>query len=117
MEIPTKLTEIQFKTIVEPHLSKAKRGYVCKIPRYKMFNYILYLLHTGCQWRELPIDYQYGKPEISWNSVYHHFCKWSKDGSLEKLFRGSILQRNGILNLSEMQLDGSHIVSKKGALT
>jgi hypothetical protein len=33
----------------------AKRGYVCSIPLYKIFNYILYRLHTGCQWERLPI--------------------------------------------------------------
>ena len=25
-------------------------------PLYKVFNYILYRLHTGCQWGRLPID-------------------------------------------------------------
>ena len=36
-------------------LSQAKRGFTCQIPRYKVFNYILYWLHTGCQWEEIPI--------------------------------------------------------------
>ena len=39
-----------------PYLSTAKRGYECKIPLFKVFNYILYKLHTGCQWASLPID-------------------------------------------------------------
>jgi hypothetical protein len=40
---------------IDPYLSQAKRGFTCHIPRYKMFNYILYWLHTGCQWEEIPI--------------------------------------------------------------
>ena len=54
-KIPTKLTEKQFGTHIEPYLSKAKRGYTCQIPLYKVFNYILYWLHTGCQWEQLAI--------------------------------------------------------------
>lgn len=54
-KIPTKLTEKQFQKYIEPYLSTAHRGFACQIPLYKVFNYILYWLHTGCQWAELPI--------------------------------------------------------------
>ena len=54
--IPTSLTEKQFGEHVLPYLSVAKRGFVCRIPLYKVFNYIMYRLHTGCQWDQLPID-------------------------------------------------------------
>ncbi len=61
--IPTSLTENQFDEHVLPNLSVAKRGFVCKIPLYKVFNYILYRLHTGCQWAQLPIDPDPNDPE------------------------------------------------------
>ena len=67
MAIPVKLTEEQFQTFVEPHLSRAKRGYACKIPRYKLFNYMLHVLYTGCQWPALQasIDLdETGEPEL-----------------------------------------------------
>ena len=54
-KIPTKLTEKQFMEHIDPYLSQAKRGFTSQIPRYKVFNYILYWLHTGCQWEEIPI--------------------------------------------------------------
>ena len=54
--IPTSVTEEQFDAHISPFLSKAKRGYVCSLPLYKMFNYLLYRLHTGCQWNQIPID-------------------------------------------------------------
>jgi hypothetical protein len=54
--IPTSLTEKEFNEHINPYLSKAKRGLVCTIPLYKVFNYILHRLHTGCQWEQLPID-------------------------------------------------------------
>lgn len=54
--IPVSLTENQFNEHVLPYLSVAKRGFICRIGLYKVFNYILYRLHTGCQWDQLPID-------------------------------------------------------------
>ena len=53
--IPTELTEKQFAEHIEPYLSKAVRGYSSRIPLYRVFNYILYWLHTGCQWAQLAI--------------------------------------------------------------
>ncbi len=61
--IPTSLTEEQFKEHVYPYLNTAKRGYECKIPLYKVFNTILYRLHTGCQWASVPIASDPSDPE------------------------------------------------------
>jgi transposase len=115
--IPTSLTEKEFDEHVRPYISVAKRGYECSIPLYKVFNYILYKLHTGCQWELLPIEplqYNFRQKEISWHAIYYHFRKWSKDGSLEKVWQGSIMTIKTDLNLSELNLDGSHAIAKKG---
>ena len=114
--IPTSLTEEQFDEHVRPHLSTAKRGFECQIPLYKVFNYILYRWHTGCQWAQLPIDKEVGsrKKEISHDAIYYHFRKWSRDGSLQKVWQGSLLRVKASLNLSELNLDGSHALAKKG---
>jgi len=115
--IPISLTEKQFDRYIRPFISTAKRGYECKIPLYKVFNYILYRLHTGFQWYQLPIDPDAGDPrikEISYHAVYYHFRKWSRDGSLEKVWRGSIMTIEADLNLSELNLDGTHVIAKKG---
>ena len=61
--IPTSVTEKQFNEHILPYWNTAKRGYVCKIPLYKVFNYILYRQHTGCQWERLPIDPEPDDPE------------------------------------------------------
>ena len=53
--IPTSVTEEQFDEYIRPYLKVARRGYECSIPLHKVFNYILYRLHTGCQWDQLPI--------------------------------------------------------------
>ena len=116
MQIPTQATETQFKQHIEPCLSKAKRGYVSDQPLYKIFNYILYKLYTGCPWPALPIEQTTtGEPVMSYQVPYYHFRKWSTDGSLQRLFDASIVSIQGELNLSELNLDGSHSAAKKGA--
>lgn len=61
--IPISVTEEQFRVHIRPYLSTAKRGYEGKVALYKVFNYILYRLHTGCQWDQLPIDPDPVEPE------------------------------------------------------
>lgn len=115
--IPTKLTEAQFEKHIRPHLSTAKRGYKCKIALYKVFNYGLYRYHSGCQWQALPIEkdeQDANRLEISPDAVAYHFRKWSRDGSLERVFAASIMTIANELDLSEINQDGSHALAKKG---
>lgn len=129
MAIPKKLTKPQFEKYIEPNLSKAKRGYVSKIPLFKIFNYILYTLSTGCQWKQLPIDTVNNlkrsknsmiivepteEKEISYQAVYYHFRKWSRDGSFKRVHENSIQTIKDELNLSEINLDGTQTIAKKG---
>lgn len=76
-----------------------------------MFNYVLYRLHTGCQWAQVPIDQA---DDISWRAVYHHFRKWSRDGSLERVWQHSVVAIQDKVDSSVLNLDGSHAVAKKG---
>jgi transposase len=58
--IGVSVTEARFSKYIEPSLSKARRGYVCRIGLYLVFNAILYKLHTGCQWSKW-FSYRNGK--------------------------------------------------------
>lgn len=116
-KIPINVTEEHFKQYILPHLTVAKRGYVSKISLHKIFNYIVYKLRTGVQWEFLPMDkLPDDTPEASYQVPAYHFRKWSRDGSLQRLFDASILTIKGDLNLSDLNLDGSHCVAKKGAM-
>jgi transposase len=115
-KIPTEVTKGQFTRYIKSYLSTAKRGYESDMPLYKIFNLILYKLYTGCPWPALPIEQDaQGHPVMSYQVPYYHFRKWSKDGSLQRLFDASIVTVKGELNLSEIHLDGSHSAAKKGA--
>jgi transposase len=109
--IPTSVTQEQFNAHILPCLNTAKRGDVSQIPLYKMFNYMLYRLHTGGQWEEVPIE---AADEITWWAVYHHYRKWSRDGSLQRVWQHSIQAVNDLLDLSVLNVDGSHAIAQKG---
>lgn len=112
-KLPTKVSQKDFNEHIKPYLSKGARGRKTKISYYKIFNYILYVLRTGAQWKELKTY----RNEIHWSNVYRHHNRWSKDGSYRILFEMSVKQlRDGNkLDLSVLHGDGSNVVAKKGA--
>ena len=52
--------------------------------------------------------------EPSWQAVYDQWHKWSADGSLERIWQSSIEHIRSELDLTQINLDGSHAVAKKG---
>lgn len=110
--LPTSIGLADFNRLVRPFLSRGHRGPKTKISKHRIFNYILYVLHTGIQWKELKTY----KNEIHWSNVYRWHNKWSKDGSYDNLFLNSInvLNKEGKLDLSILHGDGSNTVAKKG---
>ena len=54
------------------------------------------------------------KKEISWQGVYYHFQKWSADGSLQRVWEQSIQTIHAELDLTQLNLDSSHALAKKG---
>ena len=112
--LPVKVSQKEFNRFIRPHLSRGRRGPKSKVSLFKIFNYILYVLHTGTQWNQL-LTY---RNEIYWTNVYKWHNRWSKDGSYERLFSSSLLflRNNHLLDLSILHGDGSNVVSKKGGL-
>ena len=115
--IPTKLTENQFTQFILKHLSKRQRGPISKIPIFKIFNYIMKFLYTGCQWKELPIDLNSaGKPEIHYTRIFRIFKHWIRSNVFTKIFKNSVsaLKQCGLLDTSILHGDGTSTVAKKG---
>lgn len=108
--LPTKVSQKTFNRHIKPHLSKRKRGNKPKLSYFKIFNHILSVLHTGSQWENLPVR------GVHWTNVYRYHNRWSKDGSYERVFNGSLdwLKEEGLLNLKILHGDGSNVVAKKG---
>ena len=74
----TDLTDDEW-AILEPILKRAlygdktkTRGHPRHYPLREITNAILYVLKTGCQWRNLPHDLP------PWKTVYYHFRRWER---------------------------------------
>jgi len=113
MKLPIMVGRADFNKYINPYLSKGSRGPKLKISRYRIFNYVLYVLHTGIQWKQLKTH----RNELHWSNVYRWHNKWSKDNTYKNLFETSVmfLRDNGKLDLSSIHGDGSNTIAKKGA--
>ncbi|MHB8403791.1 MAG: transposase [Bacteroidia bacterium] len=78
-----------------------------------MIQAILHRLKTGCQWRELPMK-EFFRVRYKWQSVYYHHQKWCKDGSWELMWAEILKKYKYKLDLSSVQLDGTHTPAKRG---
>jgi len=113
-KLPKRVSRRDFNRYIRTYLRKPVKGPKPRLSYYKIFNYILYVLHTGIQWNELKMN---KNDKLHWSNIYKWHNRWSKDGSYEKLFLESIdrLNRDRKLDLSILHGDGSNTVAKKGA--
>ena len=111
--LPTKVTRKDFNRYIAPHLKRPKTGPKPKLSLYKIFNYMLYVLHTGIQWDQL----QTKRNELHYTNVYKWHNRWCKNGSYQALFEASVihLHETDQLDTSVLHGDGSNTVVKKGA--
>jgi transposase len=107
-----RVSQKEFNQYILPQLRRPVKGPKPKLSLYKIFNYVLYVLSTGCQWEQLPIY----RNEIHWSNVYKWHNRWSKNGSYQNLFESTVdlLNRKGKLDTSILHGDGSNTVAKKG---
>lgn len=109
---PSDITTTQFQ-LIEPFIRRRHRK-TGRPPAdlYEVVNGMLYVLSTGCRWRDLPHDYQ-----VSYITCYRQFMKWIKDGTLKKIFEELKHQANkrNLLHWRNAYLDASDVKSKKGA--
>jgi hypothetical protein len=115
--IPVQLSEFQFNEFILKHLPEKiqKRHY--RVPRFRIFNYILKFLHMGCQWKTLPIEKDSaGRPEIHYTQVFRFFQIVLHTGAVFKIFENSVLVLNDhdLLDTSATHGDSTTTMAKKG---
>jgi transposase len=71
---PSDITPEQFERIRPLLESVRKRTKPTSVDLHEVFNAVLYLLKSGCQWRMLPEQFP------NWVTVYSYFAKWSAPG-------------------------------------
>jgi transposase len=76
---PSDLTDAQWE-IIEPMLPLIKEpGRPPKHPRRDVVDAILYVVRTGCSWRQLPADFP------PWETVYGQYRKWERRRVTERI--------------------------------
>jgi len=79
LRYPSDVTDEEW-AYVEPLLPPAKRGGRRReVDVREVFNGVMYVLSTGCQWRYIPKDF----PPKS--TVYRYFCDWAWSGVLDRI--------------------------------
>ena len=102
------------KSEIMPYLSIAKRGFTSKFDLVEIVNAILYKLKSGCQWRLLPIGHLFSGELPSWNTVFHHYRKWSVKEEWRRIYSGILNKNKSKLDLSISHIDGSHTPAYRG---
>jgi putative transposase len=76
---PTDLTDEQWK-LVEPYLPDAKPGgRPRKTDLREVFNAVLYLVRSGCQWRMIPHEFP------PWRTCYNYYRAWIDSGTWDEM--------------------------------
>jgi transposase len=79
LRYPSDVTEEEWAEIASL-ISPARRGgRKRRVDIRKVFNGLLYVLSTGCQWRALPQDF----PPRS--TIFHYFGLWEANGTLRRV--------------------------------
>ena len=79
LRYPSDVTDDEW-AIIAPMIPPAKRGgRKREVDIREVFNGVMYVLSTGCQWRYLPKDL----PPKS--TVYRYFCHWGYTRTLERI--------------------------------
>ena len=76
---PQLLTDRQWDCICDLIPPAKPGGRPRKLCMRQVVTAIFYVLVTGCQWRLLPKEFP------AWQSVYHYFRAWRKDGTWRRL--------------------------------
>ena len=84
------LIPIRQRLADQSYARKAGGGRKPKDPRL-VFEAIVYVLRTGCQWKALPAE-RFG----SASSVHKHFLEWEKAGFFEALWRAGLAEYDAL---------------------
>ena len=84
---------------------------------FNWYNYILKVLITSSQWKELVIEKDHaGLPEIHYSNLHRTHERWVGDGSFDRILVSSIqlLHEHKLLDISVIHGDGTTQAAKKG---
>lgn len=84
---PSDINRQQFNKILPLLESTRKKTRPRVLDLYDVFNAILYVLKTGCQWSALPHDFP------KYKTVHSYFMKWNEEKILNRKKQPSVLEK------------------------
>jgi transposase len=104
------LSQAQWK-LVEGEFGPAHRRGRPRSDLRKILNAIMWILHSGASWRDLPPWYG------PWKTVHHHFLRWSKDGTFDRILKKLQirLDAQGQIDWDIFMVDGTNVRASKAA--
>lgn len=110
---PSDLTDAQWQRL-EPLLMEARGkrhggGRPRKYELRRIVDAMLYVVKTGCQWRQMPVDFP------PWQSVYQQFRSWRDSGVWERA--GKTLRERGRKARGRNAMPSVAIVDSQSAKT
>src|SRR5512144_1895480 len=75
---PSDLTDAQWE-LIDPMVAVKPGGRPAEHSRRRIVDAILYVIRTGCAWRQLPHDFP------PWATVFWYFKRWREDGVVDRL--------------------------------
>ena len=99
---------------IVPFILKTKRSSASTAPLVEIVNAILYKFKTGVQWNQLPVKSFFEEVALSSQSVYYHYRKWCLYGAWKDCWTKFLHIHKTELDLSSVDLDGSHTPAIKG---
>lgn len=110
----TVLDKYTIEMEIVPLIPKTKRGFPPTVPLVEIINAILYKLKTGVQWNQLPVKALFDGQPLVWNTVYYHYRKWCMSDTLKHCWIDFLKAHKKELDLSSVDLDGSHTPAIRG---
>lgn len=99
---------------IVPFIPVPKRGFRTQCDIVWIVNCILHKLKTGCQWYILPVESLFSEVVLHYKTVFGYFRKWCKSGLLKQIWFGLLDTYRASLNMSSVDLDGSHTTALRG---
>ena len=115
--LSVRLVPDELWALVEPLVpefrSRPQGGGTASLPARAVFTAIVYVLTSGCGWRELPLSFG-----VPFQTAHRRFSQWTKAGLWRQLHHAVLdeLGSQGLIDWSRVIVDAASVRAKKGDL-
>jgi transposase len=99
------------KPLIPEFRPRPQGGGTAPVEARAVFTAIVYVLTSGCAWRDLPPSFG-----VPFQTAHRRFSQWTKDGLWRRLHHAVLdeLGSQGLIDWSRAIVDGACVRAKKG---